>query len=416
MLPPPIDPAVLIRDVNESNEAVEDQCLRARQAADTAIRSAGAAEKAAAAAHRAAVAHQTIQAERPRRRAPLPRQMTCALLTVALDGVACYFAAQALDGSQDATLVWTGLFLAVLAGGELTLDFYRDRNLRMWRNLAALTGAFITLLGILRFWFLATIGTGGLVPSIAGAGLFTAATAGFLSLGYRALRAAETPQTWRARRQARKARQTAWSLRTMADGDAKERDRLIDAYLCHVRRVVFKTCSVEQQLAMEAAVRQHLSGRCSWHEAALSSTVSAVRVLRRPPSHRHRGLPAHAYERTAGRAHALPPGFTHIRAAHHHRPGFAIRDAGYGSARRTLGASGRTNRHTKRAKRSDPGLFAGSGLPRQACTCSARSARASFDQFPEGASDPGRPEVPGHAVCRPGSPAPARAGRNRGMG
>ena len=29
MLMPPIDVAVLIRDVNESNEAVEDQCLRA---------------------------------------------------------------------------------------------------------------------------------------------------------------------------------------------------------------------------------------------------------------------------------------------------------------------------------------------------------------------------------------------------
>ena len=50
------------------------------------------------------------------------------------------------------------------------------------------------LLGILRFWFLATIGTDGLVPAATGAALFTAASAGSLCLGYRALRAAETPQ------------------------------------------------------------------------------------------------------------------------------------------------------------------------------------------------------------------------------
>lgn len=302
MLPPPIDPAVLIRDVNEFHEAVEDQCLRARQAADTAIRSAQAAEKAAIVVRQAVVAHQTIQAERPRRHSPLPRQMSFALLTVALDGVACYFAAQALDGSQDATLIWTGLFLAVLAGGELALDFYRDRNQRTWRILATLTGAFIALLGILRFWFLATIGTGGLVPAIAGAGLFTVATAGFLSLGYRALRAAETPQAWRARRQARKARQSAWNLRAIADGDAKERDRLIDAYLGHVRRVVFKTCSVEQQLAVEAAVREHLSGRCSLDEAALRSGAPPACVLRRRSSPGHLRLPAHSYGPTAGAA------------------------------------------------------------------------------------------------------------------
>jgi hypothetical protein len=260
---PPTDPAVLIREVNASNETVEDQCLRARHAADTAGRSARAAELSARAARDAAVAHRAVQAERPRRSAPLPRQVTLALVTVALDGVACYFAAQALNGSQAATLVWTGLFLAVLAGGEVALDFYRDRNERTWHALVVLTGVFVALLGVLRFWFLATIGTGGLVPAITGAGLFTAATAGFLSLGYRALRAAETPQAWRARQEARKARQSVRATRAMADRDARERDRLIDAYLGHVRRVVLKTCPVEQQLAMESAVREHLSGRCT---------------------------------------------------------------------------------------------------------------------------------------------------------
>ena len=98
--------ADLIRDVNASNEAVEDQCLRACQAADIAARSARLAGLSAVAAKNATIAHRTVQDERPRRRAPLPRQVIFALMTVALDGVACYFAAQALDGSQDAT--WYG--------------------------------------------------------------------------------------------------------------------------------------------------------------------------------------------------------------------------------------------------------------------------------------------------------------------
>jgi hypothetical protein len=261
MILPPIDVAVLIRDVNASNEAVEDQCLRARQAADITVRSTATADLSAAAAVRAEVAHQTIQAERPRRHAPLPRQVILALVTVALDGLACYFAAQALDGSQDSTLVWAGLFLGVLAGGEFALDFYKDRNERAWHILAAFIGIFVVLLGALRIWFLATIGGGALVPAIIGAFLFTGATAGFLSLGYRALRVAETPHAWRARRQARKARQAARAARVEADRDAAERDRLIDAYLGHVRREVQKICPLRQQLDTEAVVREHLSGR-----------------------------------------------------------------------------------------------------------------------------------------------------------
>jgi hypothetical protein len=203
----PTDVADVIRRVNASNEAVEDQCLRARQAADLASRSAGAADQAATTAVRAEVAHQTIQAERPRRCAPLPRQVVLALITVALDGLACYFAAQALDGSQDATLVWTALFLSVLAGGEFALDFYKDRSERTWHSLVILIGTFVTLLGTLRFWFLVTIGGGGLVPAIVGAFLFTGATAGFLSIGYRALRVAETTHAWvRADRHVRRGR------------------------------------------------------------------------------------------------------------------------------------------------------------------------------------------------------------------
>lgn len=259
---PETDAAELVRNVNATNNAVEDQCLRTRQAADAAIRSDQAAEEAKTAARAAGIAYQTIQAERPRRRSPLPRQAALAAATVAFDGVACYFAAQALNGSQDSTLIWTVLFLAMLAGGEIGLDFYRDRNLRAWQILACITSAFVVLLGVLRFSFLATIGTGGLIAAFVGAALFTVVTAGFLTVGYRTLRAAETPQAWRARRAAHAATQTARAARAAAKRDASERDRLIDAYLRHVRKVVLKTCAVEQQLALEFAVREHLSGRC----------------------------------------------------------------------------------------------------------------------------------------------------------
>jgi len=257
----PDDVADVIRCVNEFSEAIEDQYLRARQMADLAGRAEKIAVAAAGTAEAAKIACRAVQAERPRRRAPLPRQITLALVTVGLDSVACYFAAQALGGSQDATLVWAALFLAVLAGGEVALDFYRDRNPRAWRGLAVLLGVFITGLGILRFWYLATVGYGGLVPAAAGAFLFTAATGGFVFLGYRALRAAETPQAWRARRRARAAARKAEAARAAANRDAAERDRLIDAYLKEVRRHVLKTCPADEQLALESAVREHLLGR-----------------------------------------------------------------------------------------------------------------------------------------------------------
>ena len=186
--------------------------------------------------------------------------MILALGTVVLDGLACYFADRALGGSLDATLVWTGLFLGVLAGGQAALGFCQDRGERAWRVLVTLIGFFVTLLGALRFWFLATTGAGGLVPAITGACLFTVATAGFLSAGYRALRAAETPSAWRARRQAGNARQAAQIARAEADRNAAERDRLVDAYLGHVRRRALNVCPVERQLAVQSVVRQYLLG------------------------------------------------------------------------------------------------------------------------------------------------------------
>jgi hypothetical protein len=374
MLIPPIDVAVLIRDVNASNEAVEDQCLRACQVADIAARSARVAELSATAAMNAVVAHRTTQAERPRRRAPLPRQVILALITVALDGVACYFAAQALDGSQDTTLIWTGLFLAVLAGGEFALDFYRDRNLRVWRALAIVTGVFVVLLGLLRFWFLATIGTNGLVPATIGAILFTAVTAGFLCLGYRGLRVAETPQAWRARRAVRKAWQAARAARATADRDAKERDRLVIAYLGQVRRLVLKTYPVDVQVALESAVRSHLSDRSNLDEGAARPAVQASIAPAQYPHPRSRHLKLQvSLEPPVGCPHTHPSCHPGFRARHHHRSGFSVCDASYGSARSDVGTPARTGHHIELPRRGDPGLLAGAGPAQRSgarCACS----------------------------------------------
>ena len=108
----------------------------------------------------------------------MPRQVILALTTVAMDGVACYFeTSPRRQPGRDACLDDAIPGRAGWRGGRY--DFYRDRSLRAWQVLATLTGGFVGLLGILRFWYLVTIGRGGFVPAIVGAGLFTAATAAF---------------------------------------------------------------------------------------------------------------------------------------------------------------------------------------------------------------------------------------------
>ena len=101
------------------------------------------------------------------------------------------------------------------------------------------------------------------MPAVAGAFLIPAAIAGLVFLGYRALAAAETPQAWRARRAARRAWQAARAARSAAEQDARERDRLISAYLGHVRRLVLMTYPIDVQVTLQSEVRSHLSGRCN---------------------------------------------------------------------------------------------------------------------------------------------------------
>ena len=223
MLVPPIDVAVLIRDVNASNEAVEDQCLRARQAADIATRSARAAElwrqpppewqgrapdrpgrTSAPARVAAAAGDPRADNSRPGRRGLLFRRAGAGRQSGRYAGMDRLVPGRPgrrrsrprlLPGPQPC------------APGR-PWPFSSESSSRCW--------------AVLRFWFLATIGTGGLVPAVTGASLFTVATAGFLSLGYRALRAAETPQAWHARRAARTACQAARAARATADRDARD--------------------------------------------------------------------------------------------------------------------------------------------------------------------------------------------------
>lgn len=257
-----LDPvAGLVRALNASHGALKDLWSRIRRAADIAFRSGQAAKQAEAAAESNRIAHHIVQAERPRRQAPLPRQLLLAAVTVALDGLACYFAAQALNGSPHATLIWTALFLAVLAGGELMLDAYSDRSPRTWRLLAFMLGAFVACLGVLRYTYLYAVGVGGPVPAVTGAALFTAATAGFLVLGYRALRTAETRRAWQARRHARAANRLAQATRAQADRDMADWNRLADTYIAEARHLLMDAFPTSEQPAVETALRAHLLGR-----------------------------------------------------------------------------------------------------------------------------------------------------------
>ncbi|MBV9384081.1 MAG: hypothetical protein JOY82_09880 [Streptosporangiaceae bacterium] len=255
------DVAEAVRDFNESNQAHEDTWTRAHQAADMVRRGTGEERLAQQDAREAREFHLAVQAEHPHRRASLLRQAIVAALTVGLDAVACWFAAQALGNGQLETLFWAGLFLAILASGEIALDYYSDRNRKAWRLLVLGLVLFVAGLGVLRFLYLATVGTNGAAAALVGATLFTAATSGFVLIGYRALRAAEKFPAWQARRRARQAAREAAAAGARLAGYVAERDRLVDAYVSRIRVFFLKTSTSSQLALMEAAVRAHLSGR-----------------------------------------------------------------------------------------------------------------------------------------------------------
>src|SRR5262249_34852122 len=90
------DATEAIRAFNSSNRTHEDLWSRTRQATDMANHAAGEASRAEAAEAEAELSHRAVQAEHTDRRAPRVRQLLLAAATIALDGLACNFAAQAL--------------------------------------------------------------------------------------------------------------------------------------------------------------------------------------------------------------------------------------------------------------------------------------------------------------------------------
>ncbi len=250
-----------IREFNASNPAHEDLWTRVHQTGDAVCRAVDERDAAQSDARKARDYHQTIQAEHPQRRAPLPRQALIAAVFVGLDAVACEFAAQALGSDQDQTLLWTALFLAVLAAGEVALGHYSERGGRAWRLLVAGLAAFVAGLGVLRFSYLATVGTAGALTALVGAVLFTAATAAFVVIGYRALRSAEKIKAWQARRRARQAEREVAAASHRVASLLHEHNRLIDAYISRIRVLLLGRFSSARLPQAEAFLRAHLAGR-----------------------------------------------------------------------------------------------------------------------------------------------------------
>jgi hypothetical protein len=256
----PKDPTAHIRSLNHENDAHQELYDRARQTSDTADRARRDATLARTNAQVAREAYLTSRAEDPSRHAPLMRQLAIASGTLCLDAVACYFAAEALGDDQIQTGLWAGLFLAALGTAEIALDRYAERSRKSWRLVA--TGLFLFVLGlaILRFVYFDIVGTGGPIAAAVGACLFSAFTLGFVAAGYRALRAAETIQTWKAHHRNRQANKEADRRAATAARLAADRDRLADAYVARIRARLLLSCTDAELPAMEQAVRRHLVG------------------------------------------------------------------------------------------------------------------------------------------------------------
>jgi hypothetical protein len=250
-----------IAECNKTSKAHEALYSSARQATDIASRAEEAADRAHRAQESAEVDHAAVQAEDPDRRASRPRQWIIAGAALALDGAACYFAAEALDADRTETVAWALLFVALLGIGELGLDHFRDDHRIAWRCTALAEAGFIGLLGVLRFSFLATVSAVGLLTALAGSALLSIATTGFVLIGYHALRVAETGPAWRARRTAMARAREAAAARGTARRRGRYRDRLAHAYLSRIRLQLVGTCPGSALAHVERAIWSHLTGK-----------------------------------------------------------------------------------------------------------------------------------------------------------
>jgi hypothetical protein len=258
----PPDAVTVIRSFNGEHQANEEQYARVRQVSDAARRAradARAEQQKAAGAH---AAYLTSQAEHPERRGPLLVMVIAALATLALDGYASYFAAESLGGDQQATLIWTGIFLVILAILEGGLALTAERNKKAFRLIAFALALFAIFLALLRFVFFSAVG-GRPISSVIGAALFTGCTILFVWAGFLALRYSETVDIWKARYRDRSAARRAEAADERAARQAARRDRLIDAYLSRIRLSLLQTCTAPQIIATEEAIQAHLIGQAA---------------------------------------------------------------------------------------------------------------------------------------------------------
>jgi hypothetical protein len=255
-----VGPEAVILRFNNEDEANEELYESARHAGDVARRARKEADRGQAAAKKARRAWRLAQLEHHDRRAWLPLMVLAALILLALDSGAAYFAAEALGGDQRVTLLWTALFLVILSILEAGLAWSAERSKKLFRLIAAGLTVFAILLAALRFGFFAAVGT-GLIAALVGACVFTVCTIMFVAGGFAAIRYAETVTIWQARRHARKAAKKARAAKAVADRRADERDRRVDAYLGRIRSTLLRDFPAARD--MEAKVRAHMLGEQS---------------------------------------------------------------------------------------------------------------------------------------------------------
>jgi hypothetical protein len=250
-------PEAIILRFNDEDEANEELYENGRLSADIARRADEHAERVRSEAKRARGAWRTAQLEHHDRRAWLPLMIMIALALLGLDSWAAYFAAEALGGDQQITLLWAALFLVILGLLEVGLAWSVERSKKIFRLVSVGLGGFAVLLAALRFGFFAAIGT-GLVTALVGACVFTVCTIGFVAGGFAAIRYAETVTIWQARRRARITAKRAIAAKALACRRATERDRRVDAYLGRIRPTLLRNLPGAPD--MEAKVRAHMLG------------------------------------------------------------------------------------------------------------------------------------------------------------
>lgn len=242
---------------NAMNEAHEYLYTLACHASDVARHAGKEALRLWALAKTERDAWRMAQLEHPERRAWLPLMAMIALILLALDSAAAYFAAEALGGDQQVTILWAALFLVILGLLEGGLSWTADRNRTVFRVIATGLVGFAVLLALLRFDFFAAVGITFLGATI-GAIVFTVCTVMFVAGGFAVLRHAETVGIWQARRRVQRAARQAASADARAARRVAERDRRVDAYLGRMRPTLLGQAAGAQTI--EDKVRAHLLG------------------------------------------------------------------------------------------------------------------------------------------------------------